>query len=133
MPLTDMKARTAKPRDKRYSMADTDTLYLEIMPTGKKIWRLRYLKEGKRNWHTIGEYPAIGLQEARDRKNILRQKIRDGEPLTPKRNKETFGAIAAEWADAHDLKIANLNDRIKTRNRMKITYCRLLEKCQFLK
>jgi integrase len=91
-------------------------LYLEIKTTGKKYWRLRYSKNGKRAWHTIGEYPATGLQEARDRRNDLRKKLRDGAPLATKGN--TFNDVALEWADAHDRKITNEKDRIKTRNRM---------------
>ena len=72
MALNEFKIKSAKPRDKRYQIADSDGLYLEIMTSGKKYWRLRYIKEGKRSWHTIGEYPAPGVQEARGRRNNLR-------------------------------------------------------------
>jgi integrase len=116
MPMSEIKAKSAKPRERRYQLSDLDGLYLEVMTSGKKYWRLRYFKDGKRSWHTIGEYPATGLQEARDRRNDLRKKLRDGVPFEGKGN--SFRDVALEWADAHDKKIANEKDRIKTRNRM---------------
>jgi integrase len=86
------------------------------MTSGKKYWRLRYTQDGKRNWATIGEYPIVGLQEARERRDGLRKKLRGGIHLDLKGT--TFREVALEWADAHDKKIANEKDRIKTRNRM---------------
>jgi integrase len=118
MSLSDMRIRSAKARDKRYSICDGGGLYLEIMTTGKKYWRLRYSNEGKANWHSIGEYPSIGLQEARERRNVLRQQIRDGIMPNAAKPENTFREIALEWVDMHDSKITNESDRIKNRNRM---------------
>ena len=42
----DMGFYRAKPTDKRYSLYDTGGLFLEVMPTGKKFWRLRYSEDG---------------------------------------------------------------------------------------
>ena len=43
-------------------------LVLEVMTSGSKIWRYRYSLHGKQQpLVTIGEYPAIGLQDARER------------------------------------------------------------------
>ena len=61
MALTDVKIKSAKPKEKRYQLADSDGLYIEIMASGKKYWRLRYFKDGKRSWHTIGEFLSIGM------------------------------------------------------------------------
>ena len=116
MPLTDIRIKSLKSRDKRYQVCDADGLYIEVMTSGKKYWRLNYHKDGKRTWHTIGEYPATSLQEARDARNGLRKKLRDGAPLA--QHSGLFRDVALEWADAHDKKIANERDRIKTRNRM---------------
>lgn len=97
--LTDMKVRAARARDKRYQITDSGGLCLEVMPTGKKYWRLRYSKNGKRSWHTIGEYPAISLIEARERQMILRQKIRDGKDLDTAKalSSQTFQDVALQW------------------------------------
>lgn len=65
MSLTDFQVKNAKAKDKVYSLKDEKGLYLYIRPSGKKSWRLRYWLNGKENTVTLGEYPAIGLKEAR--------------------------------------------------------------------
>ncbi|MDR1134411.1 MAG: tyrosine-type recombinase/integrase [Synergistaceae bacterium] len=105
MPLTDIKVKALKPREKRYQESDSDGLYIEVMTSGKKYWRLRYFKGGKRSWTTIGEYPATGLQEARERRNDLRKKLRDNIPLIQQPG--LFSAIAEEWANAHESKLSS--------------------------
>jgi hypothetical protein len=42
LPLTDVQIRNAKPRDKPYSLTDGHGLYIEIMPTGSKLWRMKF-------------------------------------------------------------------------------------------
>ena len=65
-PLNDTKILALKPKEKRYLIADGEGLYLEIMTSGTKIWRYRYSLNGKQQpLVTIGEYPAVGLKEAR--------------------------------------------------------------------
>ena len=109
MPLSDFKIKDLKPREKRYQKLDTNGLYIEIMPSGKKFWRLRYIINGKRNWHTIGAYPAVSLSEARDRNHVLRQRLRDGLPLTeiPVKLPEihTFESLAIKWKNIHYQKL----------------------------
>ncbi|HBL5393123.1 TPA: DUF4102 domain-containing protein, partial [Enterobacter hormaechei] len=56
MPLTDTKIRNAKPQEKPYSLQDGQGLYLDIRPTGAKIWRYRFwLTPKKDGRYTIGE------------------------------------------------------------------------------
>jgi hypothetical protein len=38
-PLTQLQLKTAKPQDKPYKLADGGGLYLEVKPTGSKLWR----------------------------------------------------------------------------------------------
>ena len=45
--LTDLKVKEAKPKEKRYMIRDDKGLYIEIMPSGNKHWRLRYWEEKK--------------------------------------------------------------------------------------
>ena len=123
MPLSDWNIKNAKPEEKRYQVLDYDGLYLEIMPTGKKMWRFRYCKEGKRSWHTIGEYPAIGLAEARDRRNTLHQRLRDGLPLkdattAPAPQISTFETIASEWLAFHSKKLKSEKEKKNIQNRV---------------
>nr|WP_156441433.1 MULTISPECIES: Arm DNA-binding domain-containing protein [unclassified Burkholderia] len=41
MPLTDLAVKNAKPTGKTYRLWDGAGLYLEITPTGSKLWRLK--------------------------------------------------------------------------------------------
>ena len=102
--LTDVAIRKAKPADKRYSLYDTGGLFLEVMPTGKKFWRLRYSEDGSRRKLTLGQYPAVSLSEARAKRDELGEaKVRGINPheaLHPAR-KLTFSDVALEWFGKH--------------------------------
>lgn len=63
--LSDAKARNAKPRAKKYKMSDGDGLFLVVMPSGSKYWRLRYFFAGKEKLLALGVYPDISLADAR--------------------------------------------------------------------
>jgi hypothetical protein len=39
-PLTDIQVKSAKPKDKTYTLADGKGMYLEITPTRAKVWRM---------------------------------------------------------------------------------------------
>lgn len=65
--LTDTKARAAKAKGKHYKLADRDGLYLFITPAGAKSWRYDYRIAGARQTLTIGRYPEISLEDARDK------------------------------------------------------------------
>ncbi|MBB6595443.1 Arm DNA-binding domain-containing protein, partial [Ralstonia solanacearum] len=54
MPLTDLSARSAKPKDKSYRLADGMGMYLEVMPNGSKYWRLKYRHAGKEKRLALG-------------------------------------------------------------------------------
>lgn len=54
MPLSDMQCRAAKPKDKPYKLSDSEGLYLEIMPSGSKYWRLKYRIHGKEKRLALG-------------------------------------------------------------------------------
>lgn len=41
-PLTDSAIKAAKPKAKPYKLTDGLGLYLDIKPTGSKLWRLKY-------------------------------------------------------------------------------------------
>ncbi len=65
MPLTASQIKTAKPQDKRYRLTDGGGLVLTVEPSGRKIWRFRYQRDGKDAVVTLGDYPALTLLEAR--------------------------------------------------------------------
>ncbi|MDE9467309.1 tyrosine-type recombinase/integrase [Xenorhabdus bovienii] len=108
MPLTDTKIKNAKPKDKPYSLPDGNGLYLEVRPTGAKFWRYRFwLTPTKDSRYTIGEYPYIGLADARKERDWAKEQVKKGHNPTDVKKKEkylaelekgnTFKAIALEW------------------------------------
>ncbi len=107
MSLTDAKIRASKPGFKPSKLADGGGLYLEVRPSGAKLWRYRYRIASKENIFAIGEYPAISLAEARSELAKARTLVKQG--LHPSHNRQaerlrnvsananTFEAVANEW------------------------------------
>lgn len=107
-PLTDIQVRNAKPREKTYTLADGDGMYLEVTPTGSKIWRMAYRQPtGKNTRLTFGAYPEVSLLDARQKRMEARkQRAAGADPAQARRiekiNKaaadaNTFEAIARDW------------------------------------
>jgi hypothetical protein len=59
LPINELKIKSAKPKGKRYALHDSNNLFLEVMPAGKKYWRARFMKDNVRQWRTFGMYPDI--------------------------------------------------------------------------
>jgi integrase len=106
MPMTDTKARNAKPKDKQYKIFDGDGLFLLISPSGGKWWRFKYRFEGKEKLLSLGTYPEVGLAKARDRREKARRLVADGIDPSQERQAQkaakadaenTFEAVAREW------------------------------------
>lgn len=109
MPLTDVAIRNAKPRAKPYKMGDSLGLFLLVQPTGGKLWRVKYRLHGKEGKLAIGTYPAVGLADARRKRDEARDLVSAGKnPAIEKRRAKaqaryqagvTFTAIAAEFCE----------------------------------
>lgn len=56
MSLTDVMIRSLKPEGRPYKRADAGGLYLEVRPTGAKLWRFKYRHLGKDNRIALGAY-----------------------------------------------------------------------------
>lgn len=107
MALTDANVRNAKPGPSPKKLTDGGGLYLEVRPTGAKLWRYRYRIAGKENVFALGEYPAVSLAEARAQRTEARALVKKGiHPSHHRRsallathaaNANTFEAIAREW------------------------------------
>ena len=78
MSLSDAKVRNAKPKVKAYKIADGEGLFLLIMPSGSKYWRLKYFFAGKEKLLALGVYPEIGLADARERRAQARKVLAAG-------------------------------------------------------
>jgi integrase len=63
MALSDTRIRGLKAKPARYEVADGAGLFIEVQPSGAKVWRFRYRLNGKREKVTIGPYPAIPIAD----------------------------------------------------------------------
>lgn len=59
MSLTDVLIRSLKPESRAYKRADAGGLYLEVRPTGAKLWRFKYRYLGRDNRIALGPYPDV--------------------------------------------------------------------------
>lgn len=78
MPLTNVAVNNAKPKDKPYKLADSGGLYIEILPSGGKYWRMKYRLDGKENRVALGVYPAVMLAEARIGRDAAKTQLAQG-------------------------------------------------------
>lgn len=107
MALTDVKVKTAKPKEKPYKLADGGGMYLLINASGSKYWRMKYRFAGKEKMLSIGVYPDVSLADAREKRSEARKILAAGnDPGEAKKEKKiaqqmslknTFEAIAREW------------------------------------
>ncbi|NNS07353.1 tyrosine-type recombinase/integrase [Erwinia sp. JH02] len=101
--LTVKQIEAAKPKERPYRLLDSNGLYLYVPVSGRKVWQMRYKIDGKEKVLTVGKYPLMSLQEARDKAWNARKEVSDGvDPVKAKKlavADNTFGAIYAEWYD----------------------------------
>lgn len=124
--LSDPEVRHAKPQDKLYRLRDGGGLSCDVLTTGKKVWRYNYRIHGKQKTYTIGEYPRVGLGEARTKRDSAKENIRAGiDPSQQKQIKKkglkanNFKAIAeawlkkqeSEWSNSHYSRVASYLER----------------------
>ena len=106
--LNDTKIKKLKPMDKSYRIADQGGLCIEVRTTGTKLWRVRYRFAGKASMISLGEYPIIGLAEARQKqeeiKTLLANNIDPAVHRVQQKldlnniDKNSFAIIANEYA-----------------------------------
>jgi integrase len=107
MALTDTGIRKAKPGEKPIKLFDGGGLFLHVMPTGSKIWRIAYRVDGNQKMFTLGRYPEVTLAQARDKCLEARKlMVSEVDPVQKKRadklakvqaTENNFEAVAREW------------------------------------
>lgn len=107
MALSDVAVRNAKPGAKPVRMFDGGGLYLEVTPSGGKLWRLKYRFGGKEKLLALGKYPDVGLKDARERRDEARKLLAN--EVDPAENRKqqkaakadraanSFEVVAREW------------------------------------
>ena len=92
--LTDVTIRNAKPGVKAIRMADGGGLYLEVAPTGGKLWRWKFRFGGKEKRLSVGTYPETGLRDARVRRDEARKQLAAGIDPSAARKAEKASRVA---------------------------------------
>lgn len=106
MALTEAKIKALAIKEKTYRVADENGLFLEVRPSGSRVWRHRYSFQNRPSIITYGEYPLVTLKEARGKRDGTRSLVAHGvapskgdginAPAAPKDN---FGTVALAWLD----------------------------------
>ncbi len=87
MNLTDTACKTAKPTENPRKLADGGGLYLEVMPSGSKCWRMKFRFLGKEKRLAVGVYTHISLAEASARRDQAKKLPAQGtDPSDAKRD-----------------------------------------------
>jgi hypothetical protein len=77
--LTDQKIMEAVPREKPRKLFDGAGLYVMLLPSGLMSWRMKYRDQrDKEMTLTLGHYPDVSLELARDRSSAAREMLKAG-------------------------------------------------------
>lgn len=101
MALTDTSIKALKPKSSPYKAFDGGGLYIEVLPSGSRVWRIKVKMWGKDKRITLGHYPAITLKEARELLLEAKKKIAQGINPTGATMAaaavSSFESVALEW------------------------------------
>lgn len=107
MPLNDTTIKNIKPFEKSKKYSDGGGLYLEVKPSGSKLWRMAYRFTGKQKTLYLGSYPSTTLAQARRKRDNAKDQIaldidpaaeaKKAKALKKIRSDNTFGSIANEF------------------------------------
>lgn len=117
MKLNARQVDAAKPKEKAYKLADGAGLYLEVVPSGSRYWRMKYRFNGKEKRMAFRVYPAVSLAQARALRDEAKKKLAEGiDPSFAKKEEKlvrdvrlhnTFQAVALEW---HGTKVSRWSE-----------------------
>lgn len=108
----------ATDKEQRYTDAKTPGLTFAVKPVieedkadgskpktgGSKLWRFRYMVNGVAKMISLGQYPLVGLKEAREKAFLVRKDLESGiDPVQKRRAAKqsgadkTFKEVAEKW------------------------------------
>ena len=104
--LTDSQIKGAEVRGKLYKLMDGGGLQVWVYPGGKKVFRYKFMFNGKEQALTLGNYPFTTLAKARELAFEAKRQVAGGiNPAAAKREAKkqakvagkTFAMVADEW------------------------------------
>ena len=109
MALTDVAIRAIKTTGEKQKFSDDGGLQLWVSEKGTKTWRFAYRFHGKQKDVVLGQYPEVGLAEARKKRGEAKTQLAKGiDPGQQKKidkltkaiaNATTFRAVAEEYLE----------------------------------
>lgn len=78
--LTEQQLIRAEPGEKPRKLFDGGGLYVHVLPTGLKIWRMKFHDDaGKEKTLTLGRYPEVSMELASYRRSVAREMLKGGQ------------------------------------------------------
>jgi hypothetical protein len=75
-PLNDTAIRNLEPTEKACKLLDGGGPYLRaVKRNGARLWRMKYLVDGREKLISFGQYPDVPLKAARERRDEARRLI----------------------------------------------------------
>ena len=105
--LTDAVVRQAPARTVRYELTEDSGLALRLSPDGAKRWGWRYRgPDGRQRRLMLGDYPGMGLGEARAALAAAQEKLAKGlDPADGRPARETVADLAETYLERHGRKL----------------------------
>lgn len=121
MKITPKKLESLKPGKQTKYITIGDGLHLEVRKNGKKYWRMRYRFRGKPRLESLGVFPAVSLQEAKQERSRIHVYLADNiDPRNERVSNDnvTFKQIGDGWLDAESVEwspkhAADIRSRVK--------------------
>jgi len=115
--LTDAIILSAEPRSKPYRLFDGLGLYIEVAPSGTKAWRLKYRFQGKEKRLSLGVYPEVSIETARQNLAKEKQLLEQGYDPSEVRKQEklNFESMSMGSADINHELSSSERDEIDTK------------------
>lgn len=118
--LSAAAVQNAKQREKPYKLADGGGLYLQVLPTGAKLWRYKFRLHRTEGVYAIGTYPEVSLRQAREEHNKARAQVAAGiNPVAGRKakratearqalqaDKSLFSSVLAEWKPLREKRVS---------------------------
>jgi integrase len=96
MALSDFTVRQARATGKNYTLKDADGLALFVSASGAKTWHFRFYWAGQQQRISFGNYPEIGIKDARALRDEARALVaKEIDPRVHRRAARTAQASAA--------------------------------------
>lgn len=107
--MLNTKAIDSMQAGKLFDKGVTPGLFCLVLPSGKKVWRLKYTRDGRERSASLGVWPDVTIDEARERAKQARRLFEKGvhptehdrieKQASDERARVTFGIAADDWLE----------------------------------